>query len=170
MAATIVGGIEITDKVSRLIAADKAEEQGDMPLARSLRDTERPLSMRNGKNEWAHRIPTKEYPWIAGLARKLGYRKREVSVTVSVSVEITGTYWSGGSTYFEWHIEPSITAPIHGTQNGINPAVAPTVHLRTGFAVIQGGDFCGKPATWHIHIHADDAYRFGVEFVPGFPD
>jgi len=96
-------------------------------------------------------------------------RKRSVSITVTeTGTDNFGTWWDGGSRRVLSYIsiltgkcESSI--PTAGPFGGGEVRDVP---MKEGFAILDCGTFCGKPATPHLYVHPDDlADILGKELV-----
>lgn len=172
-----IGGIGIEDKTSRLIAADRAEETGKQSLANALRDTERQVVLRNGDPARFHELFEIGKPGTGNdLAKRvlqaIGSRKRKLAIQIDTDVSLSGRYWDGGSKSEYAPFNLSTMSRLMGFPS-INPLTGD--HLESqptakGIGIIETGHFCGKEATPCLHLHPDDAVRFGLEIIPGFPE
>lgn len=104
-----------------------------------------------------HKIELKAAPEVAAIIRAAdpSYRKRYAYLMPREAVELSGTYWSGGSrsTYTAVNLEtgksagaPQYNPPQFGGRE-------PTVQIPEGVAIVQTGIFCGKPATAYVSVN-----------------
>lgn len=102
----------------------------------------------------------KSRPDIAALVKLVSKKHKAFIATPRPEVTLRGTYWDGGSRseYYKVHLAskhlqklPSVSPPQFG-----GPREEPVHKLEPGYAVIEAGTFCGKPATPTIHFHPDD--------------
>jgi hypothetical protein len=114
----------------------------------------------------------KEYPQIQRLvlAAAPSYRKHKFSASACDSITLTDTYWSGGtrSTYVAVHIDTLKTgpAPQYDPPGFGGPRVAPHCDIPEGFAIVETGIFCGKPATAHVTLTPADFVRLFGNILP----
>lgn len=114
-------------------------------------------------------LELKQYPELQAVVRAAfpSYRKHKVIISVTASVELTGTFWDGGSrssyVAVELATKRSKGAPQYAPPQFGGPRVAPCVELPPGVAIVECGTFCGKPATAHLYLHPDNA----TKFLPG---
>lgn len=89
------------------------------------------------------------------------YKKHEVALSFAETVTISGTYWDGGSrsTYIAVEINTlrTLGAPHYNPLQFGGPKENPKVEIPAGVAILEGGTFCGKPATVHVFLRPDDA-------------
>ncbi len=102
------------------------------------------------------RVATKLLPKaLRGLTKK-----RETVVQVladDASVTATDVQWGGGSRseYRDWNVK--------GTSEGTHrfyPKEGEEVPLAPGYARIETGTFCGKPATMRVYLRESDVAAF----------
>ena len=92
-----------------------------------------------------------------------GYRKREVGISIAKAVTLSGGYWDGG-TRSQWYavsVQGVSRPPLSYPTSPFGPQ-APTVEMVDGIVIIEDGVFCGKPATLHIYVTANDAAALGL--------
>jgi hypothetical protein len=85
------------------------------------------------------------------------YRKHNARVVITDSVELNGTYWSGGSrsTYTAVNLatmETGRAAQYAPPQFG-GPAQSLRVAIPMGVVIVETGIFCGKAATACVYMH-----------------
>jgi len=94
---------------------------------------------------------------IVGLVSK---KRKAIIARPSGSVRISGTYWNGGSrsSYFLVHIASKRVQPLahHSPPQYGGPKEDPIQMLEPGYAVIEAGVFCGKPATPTVYLHPEE--------------
>lgn len=111
-------------------------------------------------------LEVKQYPELLALIRAAfpSYRKHKAYLTVTDTVELQGTYWDSGSrsTYVAVDLASKVSrgAPQYAPPQFGGPRSTPTVTLPVGVAIVEGGIFCGKPATARVFIHPDNATKF----------
>ena len=103
--------------------------------------------------------------------RKAGYRKKRLTVVEHPPdrehTTIRQPYWSGGSRD-EYYVYHPATGEIVGTTVK-TPTPWPANPAEEEFALhadrclIEGGTFCGKPATWRIHVVGATARQWGLD-------
>ncbi len=97
---------------------------------------------------------------LARIVRLVGSKKRKAIIArPCTEVRISNSYWDGGSRsdYFLVDVKHMTYRNIPGVspmQYG-GPKEDPVVKLEPGFAVVEAGTFCGKPATPTIYIYHD---------------
>jgi hypothetical protein len=120
-----------------------------------------------------HRIVLKSSPEVKALvlAAFPGYKKHNVSLSEFYSGVNVNSYWDGGSKaefvivqlstmqrkslptsshpYFELHNVTGETADV-----SFERGCASLKRLPEGFALVEAGTFCGKPATAHIYLNS----------------
>ena len=103
-------------------------------------------------------ITLKDHPKIAALVRQFS-KKHKAFLRRQTAVALDGTCWDGGSrsVYYLVHIDsrhaealPSSVPPQFG-----GPTVVPTKAIQPGYAIVEAGTFCGKPATPTVYLHPD---------------
>ena len=109
------------------------------------------------KDNAMQRIETKS---LAPHFRKLT-RKKTVLVTVTDSVCLNDTEWSGGSRSVYSAIDPLSGSGLENHPDDVSPAGFPSFKpgrkvVETGRTVISTGTFCGKPASLHIYCSKQD--------------
>lgn len=111
-------------------------------------------------------IPLKSAPELKRvvLAADPSYKKHNAFFSVHASVELTGTYWDGGSrdTYTAVDIATGRNqgAPQYAPPQFGGPRVAPKVDIPDGIAIVRTGIFCGKTAVAHVYVNANTATKF----------
>lgn len=103
-------------------------------------------------------------PTIAPMVRAAfpSYRRKKVSIKASETVTFNDLNWSGGtrSEYRAVSLDGSqvggSTLPYSARAPWDNPAEGASVPVPQGFAVIQGGCFCGKESMLTIHVNPAD--------------
>lgn len=90
------------------------------------------------------------------------YRKHKVIVIVSDTVTLSGLNWSGG-TRKDYTAMTLDGLRVTGNMDKYammhpwnNPAEGKTLPLPSGYIVVSGGTFCGKPAAITIYINPAD--------------
>lgn len=112
--------------------------------------------------EKLHLEPTNEV--YKAIASAVGYTGRKLmSVVATDSVEMTGTYWSGGSrsTYHGIDVReyPNIRAaqlPQFDPPQFGGPAKPPIVKLADGLAVVELSIYCGKEMGPRVMLHTEN--------------
>jgi hypothetical protein len=103
-------------------------------------------------------VELKDRPDIARLVKAIS-KKRKAFLRRQDAVVLDGTYWDGGSRsdYYLVHIAsgqikelPHSAPPQFG---GVT--AAKTVAIEPGYAVVEAGTFCGKPATPTVFLRHD---------------
>lgn len=89
------------------------------------------------------------------------YKRLKAFVRVVDTVELQGTYWSGGSrsTYTAVNIATKVASRAEQfapAQFG-GPKEAPVVQLPPGAVIVETGFFCGKTAQAYVYVHPKDA-------------
>jgi hypothetical protein len=89
------------------------------------------------------------------------YRKHKAFVHIRDSVELSGTYWDGGSrsTYTAVNLATgkASTAEQYAPPQFGGPRAPLNVAIPPGVAIVETGYFCGKPATASVYINPVDA-------------
>jgi hypothetical protein len=92
---------------------------------------------------------------------KADYRKRHAFVYVRDNVELSNTYWDGGSrsTYTAVNLATgqASTAEQYAPQQFGGPCAPLNVSIPQGVAIVETGFFCGKPSTASVYINPADA-------------
>ena len=124
-------------------------------------------------------LTLKDHPFVRQLlTNAIGYRKHKASFSVFSHPVRVNSYWDGGSrdefsmvqlaTQDVTHLPASGSHPFfdverRGLANQSNSMVdvdgAGNVYLKVlppGWALIQHGTFCGKPATAHVYANRED--------------
>lgn len=100
------------------------------------------------------------------ILRRAGYKKHSVGVTVTNLFTFSQPYWSGGS-----KDEHLMLDSVSGKVEGIYvrkatawPAIpaTDTIEIPYGRIAVLGGIFCGKPATWFLHMTEATARDLGL--------
>lgn len=109
-------------------------------------------------------VKVRESEELRTLARAYKYRKHDVILMDSTTVELTGTYWDGGSrSSYSLYTPPSSVRAISCSRNPPQfggPSRPPVVEIPDGSYIVEGGIFRGK--TSHLVITGKDATtRFG---------
>lgn len=102
-------------------------------------------------------ITLKDHPNIAAIVRLVS-RKHKAFVRRQDYVSLDGTAWDGGSrnSYFKVHIgNRTVEALPHTGFGHIGAEVPPPLHIEPGYAILEAGIFCGKPATPTIYLRTD---------------
>lgn len=94
---------------------------------------------------------------LANIVKLVSKKRKAILARPTTEVRLTGTYWSEGSRseYFMVNIKTKEIVPmacVAPPQYG-GPKEDPVAHLQPGFAIIEAGIFCGKPATPTIYLH-----------------
>lgn len=91
------------------------------------------------------------------------YKKRKAFFSVRESVQLSGTYWDGGSrsTYTAVRLSDgyALGAPQYDPPQFGGPRQAPTVSIPSGVAIVETGVFCGKTAIAHVYVNPTDAAK-----------
>lgn len=113
-----------------------------------------------------HTVTLSENSTVRDIVKQAvpGYRKKTVWVSVRARVEISGTYWNGGSKdTYSWVTlhddhrfmltfpEPSYDPPQFG-----GPKEPPTYQMQPLRLCLCYGTFNGKPSTLKIYCHESD--------------
>ena len=109
-------------------------------------------------------ITLSDFPEISRLIKhtcniqSTTYKKRKAFVQSRTKVELSNTYWDGGSR--------STYAIVNLTTGQVSPCAqyappqfggnAPTIELDNDTAVIETGIFCGKPATASVFVSPEN--------------
>jgi len=112
----------------------------------------------------------KQVPVIKRALGKMA-RRRTVFVQYAESVRCSGTFWDGGSRSSYHHLSPagaleSVEYPLAPPQHGGGPA--PEVRVKPGWAIVQLGTSCGKPAFPTLYVRPMDCEVWGIP-PPPFP-
>lgn len=111
-------------------------------------------------------IKLKEYPEILRIVRAAdsSYKKHDAIVVTTDSLELTGTYWDGGSrssyTAVDLATCRSKGAPQYDPPQFGGPRVAPTVVIPDGVAIVRTGTFCGRTAVAFVYVNANNVTKF----------
>ena len=108
-------------------------------------------------------ITLKSAPEISRVIRcaAADYRKRQAFLHVRDSVELSNTYWDGGSrsTYTAVNLATgkASAADQYAPPQFGGPRAPLNVSIPAGVAIVETGYFCGKPATASVYINPADA-------------
>ena len=96
---------------------------------------------------------------LANIVKLVSKKRKAFLAAPTTEVRMSGTYWDGGSrsNYFLVNLATKEVKPLAGVapvQFG-GPCVDPVQHLQVGYAVIEAGTFCGKPATPTVYLHPE---------------
>jgi hypothetical protein len=94
---------------------------------------------------------------IVGLVSR---KRKAVMARPTTAVTLSGTYWDSGSrdSYYLVNLVTRGVVPLEHQspmQFG-GPRQGPQQLLEPGYAVIQAGVFCGKPATPVVYLHPEE--------------
>lgn len=106
-------------------------------------------------------------PTVAPIVRAAfpDYRRKKVSVKAAEAVMLQDLNWSGGtrSIYRAVALDGSQTGGDtlgHSQRHPMdNQAEGASVPVPQGFALVRGGDFCGKPSLLTIYVNPADMPR-----------
>ena len=106
-------------------------------------------------------VTLSDFPEISKLIKRalITYKKRKAFVQCRTKVELSNTYWDGGSrsTYVVVNLT---TGKITYDSFAVLPpqfgGTTPTIELDNDTAVIETGIFCGKPATASVFVNAEN--------------
>ena len=107
-------------------------------------------------------IELKQHPEIRAVVQAAfpTYKKHKAYLSVTTEVRLSGTYWDGGTrhTYVAVNLatKRSQGAPQYNPPQFGGPQTTPVVTLPEGVVIVEGGIFCGKPATAHLHVHPNN--------------
>jgi len=105
-------------------------------------------------------IALKDYKDIAALTKLVSKKQKAILAKRTTSVRISCTYWDEGSKS-EYHL-------IHIASKRVVPLAAqapyqygglkedPIQLIEKGYAVVEAGTFCGKPATPVVYLHPEE--------------
>jgi hypothetical protein len=102
-------------------------------------------------------IKIKEYPTIKSALKRAipRYKKHSAIVCTANSLEISGTYWDGGSisSYLLCDLDGSNVESIPGSSAPpqFGGSLPETFQIPENKMVLKLGTFCGKPATVFIY-------------------
>ena len=89
------------------------------------------------------------------------YRKRHAFVYVRDNVDLSNTFWDGGSrstyTAVDLATGKASTAEQYAPPQFGGPRAPLNVAIPPGVAIVETGYFCGKPATASVYINPADA-------------
>ena len=115
-------------------------------------------------------ISLSEHPEILAVIRAVApkYRKRSAILHAATSVELSGTYWDGGSRSSYDAVNLSTrrvgSAPQYAPPQFGGPVDTPRVEIPEGVAIVRTGFFCGKQAAATVYINpANMAKLIGAE-------
>lgn len=104
---------------------------------------------------------------LASLLRSAGYRKHSIGLCADRDTyTFRQPYWGGGSkeSHFWLDLDGRSPGSIH-VRNGTSwpaPPAEDTIDLPFGSIAVCGGTFCGKPATWFLHMSPSTAKELGL--------
>jgi hypothetical protein len=92
------------------------------------------------------------------------YRRRKVMIWARSNVTLSGLNWDGGSRseYAGCTLDGQPTgnaSRFHRFHPADNPGEGRTIAVPTGCALVQGGTYCGRPATLYIYVNPEDMPR-----------
>ncbi len=91
-------------------------------------------------------------------------RKREVAIEVvpEGGVRTFGTWWDGGSraTYDLVCIRTGGHAACQCPTSPFGPVSSVTLYPAPGHVIVEGGTFCGKPATPRLYVRPEERLAF----------
>jgi hypothetical protein len=102
-------------------------------------------------------ITLKDNPKLASIVRLVS-RKHKAFLSKQDHVVLSGTAWDGGSrsSYFKIHIESlAVEAMPHYAPVQFGGEVTKPMAIDPGYAIVEAGIFCGKPATPSVYIRKD---------------
>lgn len=175
--APTVLGIAVTDAASRLIAADKAEEQGLADLAARLRRLEQPVLLSYDGSTCTGSsvtLPATYHPLLRAVKNRPGSKKRAVGVRVAHRVTLYGRYWDEGTHH---RYTPGALRTGDGrdvawgaawpdTGLGARLGGEETAQLAPGKIIVQDTVYCGREACPTLFLHPDDAALLGLTWLP----
>jgi hypothetical protein len=163
----------ITDNTSRLVIADWCEDNDLAHLAAPLRDLRAPLILRGTS---LHYHPIAISPAENQIAKAvkvaIASRKRNVYLRIASGVvKLYGRYWDEGSiTYWTRIYLGALRHSAFLFPNTAPWSEAQDYHLQYGEILVSHGYCQGKPVIPTIHIHPEDAHRFGLTYIPVFQE
>ena len=111
------------------------------------------------------RVNAKEQPELLRIVRAVSpsYRKHTLMVCFTDHVELTGTYWDGGSrsTYTAVclaTLQTSTASQFAPAEFG-GPKKTPSCEIPEGFAIVETGTFCGKPSEAYVYMPERERQR-----------
>jgi hypothetical protein len=111
-------------------------------------------------------LKMKDHPEIKRvvLAADRSYKKHDVILVVTDSVELTGTFWEGGSrsTYTAVNLATFVSqgAPQYDPPQFGGPRVAPNVTIPEGVAIVKTGIFCGRTGLAFVYVNEANVTKF----------
>lgn len=107
-------------------------------------------------------VKLKDHPELTRVVRAAdpSYRKHSAIICAAVSVELRGTYWSGGSrsSYTAVNLQTlqSSSAEQYAPAQFGGPAQTPKVALPVGVVIVKTGFFCGKQSTVTLFVNPEN--------------
>jgi hypothetical protein len=164
----------ITDNTSRLVIADWCEDNDLGHLAAPLRDLRAPLILR-GTSLHYHPIAISpaENQIVKAVKVAIASRKRNVYLRIAIGVvKLYGRFWDEGSITYWTRMYLEALSPGHTFTfpNTAPWSEAQDCELHPGEILVSHGYCQGKPVIPTIHIHPEDAHRFGLTYIPVFEE
>jgi hypothetical protein len=103
-------------------------------------------------------VTLKDRPDLLKIIRAVDpkFRKQKAFLHHRNEVTLSGTYWDGGSrsSYFLVNLDTGYVKPAahYAPPQYGGPRQDPVQKIEAGFAVVEMGIFCGKPATPSIYL------------------
>jgi len=109
-----------------------------------------------------HTVALKERPELLKIIKLVDPKFRKQNAFLhrqTTEVRLSGTYWDEGSrsSYYLVNLDTNqVVALDHCSPPQFGgPKEDPVQHLQPGFAIVEMGVFCGKPATPSIYLHPE---------------
>jgi hypothetical protein len=105
----------------------------------------------------------KDHPEVKRILAPFEYKKHKFILVVTDTVELSGTYWDGGSrsTYNAVNLRTLQVgpAPQYDPPQFGGPRNDPKVTLPVGVCIVKTGTFCGKTGTATVYLHPDNVAK-----------
>ncbi len=114
-------------------------------------------------------ITLKDHSELKDVLTTMGYKKHKAFVIDTDSVQLSGTFWDGGSIsrYTAVRLDGfpggyKKAMPVQNPPQFGGPREAPTHPVNPGYLIVKMGTFVGNPTMATIYIHPTDQTRFGL--------